>query len=300
MKRSTSISLLLCALAVIPLVLQAQTVGAEAVDNRSVPQMRFEAQDFVKLKPGENLGEVLGVAVNSKGEVAVLNHPGSATTGPLFGNATTEILLFDRDGHFIREIGRKVYALGYGHSIRYDRYDNLWIVDKGTDAVIKFDPSGKVLMNLGRRPEGFDSGHIEHAKQADARAVDGWLGAPTDVTWDQDDNIYVSDGYVNSRIAKFNKVGKSSTRAAAWGPYSAVEASMKANRIPSRAGRFMASRAALAGYPAALSALLSDCEIRSISPARWPSPKPFNVPRTTCRPAIEACAPPSVLTPTSW
>ena len=101
----------------------------------------------------------------------------------------------------------KVYGLGYGHSIRYDRYDNLWIVDKGTDAVIKFDPSGKVVMNLGRRPEGFDSGHIEHAKQADARAVDGWFGSPTDVTWDQDDNIYVSDGYVNSRIAKFNKNG---------------------------------------------------------------------------------------------
>ena len=84
MKRSTSVSLLLCALAVMPPALQAQTVGADAVDNRSVPQMRFEAQDFVKLKPGENLGEVLGVAVNSKGEVAVLNHPGTATTGPLF------------------------------------------------------------------------------------------------------------------------------------------------------------------------------------------------------------------------
>ena len=59
------------------------------------------------------------------------------------------------DGRFIREIGHKVYGFGYGHSIRYDRYDNLWLVDKGTDSVIKFDPSGKVVMNLGRRPEGF-------------------------------------------------------------------------------------------------------------------------------------------------
>ena len=67
---------------------------------------------------------------------------------------------------------------------------------------------GKVLMNLGRRPEGFDSGHMEHAKQSEARTVDGWLGAPTDVTWDQDDNIYVSDGYVNSRIAKYDKEDK--------------------------------------------------------------------------------------------
>ena len=41
--------------------------GTAAVDNSTAPQMRFEAEDFIKLKPGENLGEVLGVAVNSKG-----------------------------------------------------------------------------------------------------------------------------------------------------------------------------------------------------------------------------------------
>jgi hypothetical protein len=181
--------------------------GAAPVDNASVPLIPYEAEDFIKLGPGQNLGEVLGVAVNSKGDVVVLNHPGSATTGPLFGNATTEILQFDRNGRFVREIGAKVYALGYGHSIRFDRYDNLWLVDKGTDSVIKFDSSGKVLMNLGRRPEGFDSGHMVHKKQSEAVAVDGWFGSPTDVAWDPDDNIFVSDGYVNSRIAKLNKYG---------------------------------------------------------------------------------------------
>ncbi|MEP7313653.1 MAG: hypothetical protein ABI859_13790, partial [Pseudomonadota bacterium] len=99
---------MVCALAAMPLALQGQNAGPAAVDNRDAPQMRFEAEDFIKLPAGENLGEVLGVAVNSKGQVAVLNHPGSATVGPLFGNATTEILLFDRNGKFIREIGRKV------------------------------------------------------------------------------------------------------------------------------------------------------------------------------------------------
>ena len=215
MRRSTSVALLASALASLSLISVGQTPGG-AVDNSAAPAMRFEAEDFIKLKPGENLGEVLGVAVNSKGQVAILNHPGSATTGPLFGNATTEILLFDSKGRFIKEIGHKVYALGYGHSIRYDRYDNLWIVDKGTDSAIKFDPNGKVLMNLGRRPEGFDSNNIEHAKQSEARMVDGWLGSPTDVTWDKDDNIYISDGYVNSRVVKYDKYGDWIT---SWGKY---------------------------------------------------------------------------------
>lgn len=214
MKQSLRIPLLTLALAIAGAG-QAQSPGG-AVDNRNVPVMEFEAEDFIKLKRGENLGEVLGVAVNSRGQVAVLNHPGSATTGPLFGNATTEILLFDRKGRFIREIGRKVYGLGYGHSVRFDRYDNLWIVDKGTNSVIKFAPNGKVLMNLGRRPEGYDSNNHTHPRQSEARNAVGWLDGPTDVAWDPDDNIFVSDGYNNSRIIKYNKDGDWIT---AWGRY---------------------------------------------------------------------------------
>jgi hypothetical protein len=190
--------------------------AAAPVDNGAAPTIAFDTVDFIKLKPGQNLGEVLGIAVNSKGDVVILNHPGSATTGPLYGNATTEVLQFDKNGKFVREIGHGVYALGYSHSVRFDRHDNLWVVDKGTDSVIEFDPSGKVLLNLGRRPEGYDSGHEEHLKQAQAVPVDGWFRSPTDVAWDQDDNIFVSDGYVNSRVAKLNRDGD---WIKSWGKY---------------------------------------------------------------------------------
>src|SRR5262252_6449883 len=62
----------------------------------SVPKIRFESvPDFLKYSPDMNLGEVLGVAINSKGTLAVLNHPGSAT-GPLYGNASTQLLEFDQ------------------------------------------------------------------------------------------------------------------------------------------------------------------------------------------------------------
>jgi hypothetical protein len=214
MRNGMRIALLLGALAAMPLALPGQAPGV--VDNRAAPAIPFDVEDFIQLKPGQNLGEVLGVAVNSKGHVVILNHPGSATTGPLYGNATTEILEYDAKGRFVREIGHGVYALGYSHSARFDRYDNLWVVDKGTDSVIKFNPEGKVVMNLGRRAEGFDSAFQEHPKQAEARTVDGWLGGPTDVTWDPEDNIYVSDGYINSRIAKYNKDGDWIT---SWGKY---------------------------------------------------------------------------------
>ncbi|MBH98306.1 MAG: 6-bladed beta-propeller [Rhodospirillaceae bacterium] len=184
--------------------------------NDDVPLIPFHSvPNFLKYSPERNLGEILGVAVNSKGRIMVLNHPGSAHNGgPLYGNATTEILEFDENGYFVREIGQGVYGLGYSHSIRYDKYDNLWLVDKGANSVIKFDPAGYVTMNLGRRPEGFDPYH--HVSGADAVPRDGYFGGPSDVAWDEEDNIFVSDGYLNSRIAKYDKHGN---WIKSWGSY---------------------------------------------------------------------------------
>ena len=171
-----------------------------------VPQIPFESNaNFFKITPDMNFGEVLGVAVNSKGSIVVLNHPGTASSGPLYGNATTQLWEFDSSGKFVREIGKGVYGLGYAHGVRFDRYDNLWVVDKGTNSVMKFNPAGFVTMNLGRRPEGYDSFDFKRTPPAQKVAVDGAFDGPTDVAWDAADNIYVSDGYVDSRIAKMDK-----------------------------------------------------------------------------------------------
>jgi hypothetical protein len=183
------------------------------------PRIPFEADvNFLKLNYQMNLGEVLSVAVNSKGTVVVLNHPGSATSGPLYGNATTQLFEFDSSGKFLRELGKGVYGLGYAHSVRFDKYDNLWVVDKGTHAVMRFNPAGMVTLNLGRRPEGPDEpdyykgnglgrGGAATSVFPELPHVDGYFRAPTDVAWDSDDNIYISDGYINSRVAKFDKHG---------------------------------------------------------------------------------------------
>lgn len=116
------------------------------------------------------------------------------------------MLEFDADGRYLREIGKGVYGLAYAHQVRFDQFDNLWVVDKGANTVIQFDPQGYVIMNLGRREEGYH-GDVELATQEQARSFGGYLGGPTDVSWDSDENIYISDGYVNSRMAKFDRDG---------------------------------------------------------------------------------------------
>jgi hypothetical protein len=78
----------------------------QQIQNTNVPRIPFESvPEYFKYSAQMNLGEVLGVAVNSKGRVVILNHPGSATSGPLYGNATTQLLEFDEAGKFAREIG---------------------------------------------------------------------------------------------------------------------------------------------------------------------------------------------------
>jgi len=205
--------------AAVPAAQSAPTAVA-APARTDVPVVQYDVvSNFLKTTPDMNFGEVLGVAVNSKGSLVVLNHPGSATVGPLYGNASTQLLEFDSTGKFVREIGKGVYGLGYSHSIRFDKYDNLWVVDKGTNAVVKFNPAGFVTMNLGRRAEGpddpaesyFHGGPLTGPPPAH---VDGYFRGPTDVAFDSDDNIYVSDGYTNSRVAKFDKRG---TWVKTWG-----------------------------------------------------------------------------------
>jgi hypothetical protein len=97
--------------------------------------------------------------------------------------------------------------------VRIDKDDNIWAVDKGSDMAVKFNPEGRVVMLFGRKPESPHpfTGYNREGTQEELRKryphVDGQFRQPTDVTWDPQGNIFISDGYVNSRVAKFDKNG---------------------------------------------------------------------------------------------
>jgi len=174
----------------------------------SVPVIRYDSiPDPLKLPKDLYLGEVTGVAVNSGGHIFVLSR--GNTTGPAYAAAAAQLLEFDRSGKFIREIGKNLYAWSFGHSVRVDREDNIWVTDKGSDMVIKFNPEGRVVMVFGRKQEASDedTGPLKHPKPPLPPEI-GRFRQVTDVTWDSQGNTYISDGYINSRIAKVDKNGK--------------------------------------------------------------------------------------------
>ena len=172
----------------------------------AVPQIPFDGTDPLKLPKDLYLGEVTGVAVNSQGHVFVLSR--GNTTGPAYAAAAAQLLEFDPEGKFVREIGKNLYAWSFGHTVRVDPSDNIWVTDKGSDMVVKFNPRGRVAMVFGRKQEASDeeTGPVKH-RHPPLPAEPGRFRQVTDVTWDPAGNTYISDGYVNSRVAKVDKDG---------------------------------------------------------------------------------------------
>jgi NHL repeat-containing protein len=175
----------------------AETVPTIAYD--SVPNLLRLPRDLY-------FGEVSGVALNSKGHVFVLSR--GNTTGPAYAAAATQLLEFGPDGRFRREIGHNLYAWSFAHTVKVDAQDNVWVTDKGSDMVIKFTPDGRVDMVFGRKQEASDedTAPLKHPNPP-LPAEPGRFRQVTDVAWDAAGNTYISDGYINSRVAKVDKYG---------------------------------------------------------------------------------------------
>jgi len=172
-----------------------------------VTEIRYHSvPDFLNLPADLYFGEVAGVAVNSKGHVFVFSR--GNTSGPAYGASAAQLLEFGADGKFVREIGHNLYAWSYAHTVKVDPEDNIWVTDKGSDMVIKFNPEGRVAMVFGRKQEASDEG-TGPLKEPNPPLPpeDGLFRQVTDVAWDAAGNAYISDGYINSRIAKVDRNG---------------------------------------------------------------------------------------------
>lgn len=200
MQRVRLAALCLLALASLPATARAQTAGP--------PQIAFDSEpNALKLPEGVYLGEASGVAVGPNGHVVVFSR--GNTTGPAYGAAAAQLLEFDANGRFVREIGHNLYAWSFAHAIRFDPQGNLWAADKGSDMVIRFDPQGRVTWVFGRKPEAADeSAHPLGHPKPPLPPIPGMFRQVTDMAWDSAGNTYISDGYINSRVAKIGPDGQ--------------------------------------------------------------------------------------------
>ena len=218
----------------------------------TAPQIAFDANaDFLRTPNDIFVGEVGGVGRNSRGQIFVYTRTGHpyATLGDnrTFYRNGSRLFVFDASGKFVREWGQDVYGFNDAFGLRIDPQDNVWTIDAGASQVLKFDPQGRILLVLGRKPEAINvrpgqpaagreggagaaaaagrAGEGVAGRGADAGrggAAGGRGGAapgsgvpgssfsePGDVAWDAMGNIYIADGMGNTnRIVKLDKDGR--------------------------------------------------------------------------------------------
>ena len=189
-----SMGVVFACIALLALHAGAQTMSMQpppvkTVPFQAVPELPYRVvTNFFKFPKGMTAGEASAVAVNSKGRIFLFQR-----TKPMLAE-------YDEQGNFIQSIGDGLFT--HPHGLRIDANDNLWTTDDGSHLVLKLDPSGNVLLVLGR---------INTAAEAN------WLfNRPADVAFASNGDIYVADGYGNSRVVKFDRDGN---YIKSWGKY---------------------------------------------------------------------------------
>jgi len=176
-----------------------QNVSGPATARATAPEIPFDSvPNFFKLPAGLYMGEGVGVATNSKGHVFVYTRSGE-----------TRLFEFDQTGAFVKEFGGGSYGVSFAHAVRVDKDDNVWAVDEGSNVIMKFSPDAKLLMVLGKRPDPLEQlALLPGGGQYSGANKPSSFHRETDVGWDAAGNIFVTDGYGDSRVVKYDKTGR--------------------------------------------------------------------------------------------
>lgn len=142
--------------------------------------------DFLQIPADVTLGPCSAVDVDQDGNIYLCHR------GP------QPVLCFTSSGKFLRSWGDGV--IGKPHGLRVDPEGNVWVTDLAHHMVFKFNQDGKLQLALGTQDNPGDG--------------PGQFNQPTDVAFAPNGDVYVTDGYGNNRVVRFNRQGK---RLSAWG-----------------------------------------------------------------------------------
>ena len=140
-----------------------------------------------KLPEGRELGLVSGMACDSQDRVYVFNR-----------SPQPAVLVFDREGNFLKSWGEDIFSSPHGIWMSPD--DHIYCTDTEDHTVRILSVDGEILMTLGTEGQPGEPGAP--------------FNKPTRALLGPSGDIYVSDGYGQSRVHKFSKAG---TLLRSWG-----------------------------------------------------------------------------------
>lgn len=163
-------------------------------------QYRFEVVDnWGSLPPGWTYGVVTGVTVDSQQRVYICQQ-----------QQDPPVLVFDREGNYLDSWGTGTIV--EPHTIFIGSDDLIYLADRGAHMALKLTLAGEVLLELGNRGQPSDTGCTEDEGEVLRSA--GPFNRPTRMSPSPGGDLYVSDGYRNSRVHRFSADGR---LIASWG-----------------------------------------------------------------------------------
>jgi len=161
---------------------------------------RYEVvENWGKIPSGWGVGVVTGVVVDSQDRVYVCQQQ----QGP-------PIMVFDREGNFLHSWGTEF--INEPHTMFIDDDDVIYLADRGDHVALKLTTGGRKLLELGNRGQPSDTGCFEDEAEVPTAARP--FNRPTRMSPSPSGDLYVSDGYRNSRVHRFSGQGE---LIASWG-----------------------------------------------------------------------------------
>jgi len=135
------------------------------------------AAGWGKFPDSVDLGQVPSVAVDSKDRVYILNR------------GTPPLIVLDSEGNYLDSLGEGI--LEDPHGITTGPDDTLYIADRDAHIIVELSPQGKLRLTIGTRGR-------PSAEQGGMP-----FNRPTGAAVSSQDDVYISDGYANSRVHRY-------------------------------------------------------------------------------------------------
>src|SRR5688572_8029810 len=224
--RLSASAMLVAALSALPLGLSGQ---ADMAPTNNLPNPYRTIEGWAKMPTGRSWGSTSAVDVDRDGvSIWVAERCSTNQRGCLTNANLDPVMKFDANGNMVTSFGKGLIV--WPHGIHVDRQGNVWVVDgqdnrpqqgRGRDGappppaqpmpanlyghqVIKFSPTGEVLLRLGR------AGGVPMDEKAAAGARNDFFWQPNDVYTAPNGDIFVAEGHGagGDRIIKFNAQGQ--------------------------------------------------------------------------------------------
>ncbi len=160
---------------------------------------QFEpVEDWARLPEGWSFIDIGGISVDHEDNIYVLNrseHP---------------VIVFDPEGRVLRDWGGGFFNRAHGSCIAPD--GSIFCTDDGHHVVAKFTPAGELLMTIGAKGQPSDTGYTRTwevwQSLSTIRRAGPPFNRPTGVAVSPTGDIFVSDGYGNARVHRFDAGGE--------------------------------------------------------------------------------------------